>query len=180
VFFPLERKRVKYFGQPLNILIVFFLTGLWHGANWTFVVWGLLHGFYLVLSSLIGGGPLTGFTKRFFRGSHVIEMTLTFLLISFTWIFFRASDVSSALSYLNAIFSSTLFNAPNLPSEIWHLIVLIIIFQMIEWNGRAQSYAIAQVGLKWSRPLRWTLYYLLVFLVLYNAGQEQQFIYFQF
>ncbi len=118
VFFPLERQRFKLLGQPLNILVVFFLTGLWHGANWTFVIWGLLHGSYLILFSVLGRFgkyptqvPRPSRVSNFF---YFIETLLTFLLVSFAWIFFRAKDVKHAISYIIELFSSSIIRVPEL------------------------------------------------------------------
>ncbi len=184
VFFPLERQRFKLLGQPLNILVVFFLTGLWHGANWTFVIWGLLHGSYLILFSVLGRFgkyptqvPRPSRVSNFF---YFIETLLTFLLVSFAWIFFRAKDVKHAISYIIELFSSSIISAPELPSKAWGTIVFIGIFLAVEWLGRNQGYAIGHLGLNWPRPLRWALYYIIVIVIFYYAGSEQQFIYFQF
>lgn len=184
VFFPLERRRFKLLGQPLNILVVFFLTGLWHGANWTFIIWGLLHGSYLILFSAVGRIGI--YPTQVSRPSYIsiffifIETLLTFLLVSFAWIFFRAKDVGHAVNYITALFSSSIIKVPELPEKSWGTIAFICIFLVTEWLGRNQGYAIAHLGLNWPRPLRWALYYIIIAIIFYYAGSEQQFIYFQF
>lgn len=184
VFFPLERQRVKYIGQSLNILIVFFLTGLWHGANWTFIVWGVLHGFYLVFSSVFGGVRIPQtylpYSTRWRNISSVIKILSTFILVSLTWIFFRAQDVGQAITYITLLFSRSITTPPELPSDVWTIIVFICIFTLIEWHGRNQQYALAKLGHNWPRPLRWGLYYIFIVVILFYAGSQQQFIYFQF
>jgi len=183
VFFPLERQRVKYIGQPLNILTVFFLTGLWHGANWTFIVWGLLHGFYLILSAVFGRFSISKrfpYLSRWLIVFSFFEVLSTFLLVSFTWIFFRAQDVRQAITYITLLFSRSIINAPELQSKVRSIIVFIGILLVFEWHGRNQQYALAQLGHNWPRLLRWGIYYIIVFVIFYYAGSEQQFIYFQF
>ena len=93
VFFPLERRRLKYFGQPINILIVFLLTGLWHGITPPFIVWGLLHGVFLVLENL--------FLGRWLRKTwQPLRHFYTLSAVLLTWVFFRAPSLHFAWNYL--------------------------------------------------------------------------------
>jgi alginate O-acetyltransferase complex protein AlgI len=97
VFFPLERRRLPVVGQPLNILIVFFLTGLWHGITISFIVWGLLHGFFLVLEAAF----LNRWLQRAWRPvRHVYALSAVLL----TWLVFRASSLSYAIDFLRLLF----------------------------------------------------------------------------
>ena len=93
VFYPLERKRIKFFGRQFNIMIVFLLTGLWHGITETFIFWGFLHGVFLVLENLFLGRTL----KKTFRPIRHIY-TLTSILL--TWIIFRSPTLSFAWDYI--------------------------------------------------------------------------------
>lgn len=93
VYFPLERRRIRFIGQPLNILLVFLLTGLWHGVSVTFVAWGLLHGMLLVLESLFLGRWL----QRVFRPLRHLYAIAALLL---TWLIFRSPSLEFALAYL--------------------------------------------------------------------------------
>ena len=93
VFFPLERRRLKYFGQPINIFIVFLLTGLWHGVTLPFIVWGSLHGIFLVIENLFLGRLLK-------KTWQPIRYLYTFSTILFTWIFFRSHSLNFAWNYL--------------------------------------------------------------------------------
>ena len=96
VFFPLERRRIKFIGQPLNILIVFLLTGLWHGVTLAFLVWGLMHGAFIALESLFMGRWL----QKVFRPLRHIYALAAILL---TWVFFRAPDFTYALGFLRRL-----------------------------------------------------------------------------
>jgi alginate O-acetyltransferase complex protein AlgI len=96
VFFPLERKRIPVIGQSLNILIVFLLTGLWHGVTLNFVVWGLLHGFFIVLENLFLNRWLQ---KSFQPIRHLYALTI----ILFTWLIFRSPSLEYTFDFLRAL-----------------------------------------------------------------------------
>lgn len=100
VYIPLGGNRVSKFRWNLNLLIVFLVSGLWHGANWTFIVWGGLHGSYLILENFIK--PATKTLKKWamFRPISILSC---FVLVLIGWVFFRASDISNALFILNEI-----------------------------------------------------------------------------
>ena len=105
-------------------------------------------------------------------------MLLTFGLTVFAWIFFRAENISHAFSYISEIFSTSFFTIPEIRPR--NLILLIMFFVLIEWFGREGQYAIAHLGLKWKRPVRYAMYYAIIIAIFWFGGKEQQFIYFQF
>lgn len=182
VFYPLERHRLPFLGQGLNTVIVFLLTGLWHGFNWTFLIWGGLNAVYFLLflyASNKRNAPAVVAQGKYFPSiREVVELSTTFGLVTFTWIFFRAPDLRQAMSYISSMFSWSIFSIPEiLPIK---LLVLMLFFVVLEWIGREQKYALAQMGLGWPRPLRWAFYYLIIFVVFYFSGTQQQFIYSQF
>ena len=109
-------------------------------------------------------------------------MLLTFSLTVFAWIFFRAENISHALSYISGIFSHSLFTVPRFAGirEAAVTILLTGIFILIEWKGREGQYAIAHLGLKWKRPIRYAMYYAIILAIFWFGGEQQQFIYFQF
>ena len=96
VFYPLERKRFKWMGQQVNILIVFLLTGLWHGFNPTFMVWGMIHGIALAVESLGFGRWLKGAWRPL---QHLY--TLTIVVIG--WVFFRSQDLNFAFEFFRRL-----------------------------------------------------------------------------
>jgi D-alanyl-lipoteichoic acid acyltransferase DltB (MBOAT superfamily) len=166
--------------------ITWFLTGLWHGANYTFIVWGLIHGFFLIVYRM-QKNPRKKFLKRIgFTNNHlaiiIFETILTLCIVITAWIFFRAENIGHAVKYLSGIFSKSLFSIPQFPnmSRALVLIFLIIGFIFIEWQGREQQYAISNLGVKWNRLFRYALYYAIVIAIIYFSGKQQQFIYFQF
>ena len=107
---------------------------------------------------------------------------ITFCLTVFAWIFFRAANVTHAYRYISEIFSSSLFTIPNFSGigKAVPIVFLTSVFLIVEWIGREQQYAIANLGTKWYRPVRWAMYYGLILAIFYFTGKEQQFIYFQF
>jgi alginate O-acetyltransferase complex protein AlgI len=93
-------------------------------------------------------------------------------------VFFRAESVSHAFDYLSGIFSASLFSFPKIQSNM--TIILIVFFVLIEWIGRREQFAIAHLFDKFSRPVRWGIYYCLILVIFYCGGEQQEFIYFQF
>ena len=165
-----------------NILIIFIVSGFWHGANWTFIVWGFLNAVYVIPSVIFKRNrrnlDIVAQGKIFPSVRELIAMAITFTLTTFAWIFFRSDSVDQACFIISRIFSSSFFIFPNILSK--SLITTVAIFMVIEWMGREQKYAIEHWGLKHPTPLRWAFYYLLAFAIFYYTGSKQQFIYFQF
>lgn len=169
-----------------NTFIIFIVSGFWHGANWTFIVWGALNAFFILPSIImktnrnnletVAQGNLLPTVKEFF------QMIITFTLAVFAWIFFRAENIPHAISYISGIFSKSLFSIPTITPHfpVFIIIILIIIFTIIEWLGREQQYAIAKLGTKWKSALRYAMYYAIIIAIFWFAGKDQQFIYFQF
>jgi alginate O-acetyltransferase complex protein AlgI len=164
-----------------NVLIVFLVSGFWHGANWTFIAWGLLHAVYIMPSVLLK-------TNRTYLGdvakgrilpslSEFLSMLATFTLTTFAWIFFRSASITDAFAYISGI-GFQLFTKP----EVFPVTVLLILlaFVTIEWFGRKQQYALAFDKDRMPRVIRWGIYYAIVFFTIVYGASGQQFIYFQF
>jgi D-alanyl-lipoteichoic acid acyltransferase DltB (MBOAT superfamily) len=183
VYIPLGGSRMGRWKRIRNTGIVFLVCGLWHGANWTFVVWGLLNALYMLPSILFGSNqsnneknsPTTSIKE-------LLGIATTFGLTVIAWIVFRSTSVTEAIAYLSEMFSTTLFSIPDFPElkKAKHVAILTGIFMMVEWQGKKQEYAIEKLGSDWNKPLRWAMYYAITLLILNEAGPEQQFIYFQF
>lgn len=168
-----------------NTFIIFLVSGFWHGANWTFIIWGFLNAVYFL--------PLLLANKNRKNTNQVAEGRLfipfreglsvlgTFLLTVLAWIFFRADNVSIAIDMIAGIFSLSLFELPNLPILSYPIILLVLFFIVVEWLGRDSNFAIEQfISGKKKRVFRWSFYYLLIVLIIAFEGREQEFIYFQF
>jgi D-alanyl-lipoteichoic acid acyltransferase DltB (MBOAT superfamily) len=189
VFTPLaiEYRNFGNRGIILSIFITFFISGLWHGANWTFIVWGLIHGLYYLLTILLIGHKVPKqivAEKRIIPTMReLISMLLTFTLVSFSYIFFRAENLSHAMEFIEGIFSFSIFSIPKFQGKTLALITMFFItfFIIIEWLGRKKEHAFYNILNKLSVS-RWVLY-LLICLVIYffgNYKSELEFIYFQF
>lgn len=169
-----------------NIFIIFIVSGFWHGANWTFIVWGALNAIYflplLLLNKNRKNTDLVAEGKSLPTIKEFSQMTLTFGLTVLAWVFFRAENIGHAVNYISEIFSPSLFTIPRFPGRYDALItiVLIVIFIVIEWYGRAGQYAIEKLSVKWKPAMRYALYYAIIISIFWFGGEEQQFIYFQF
>lgn len=186
LYIPLGGSRGGIWMKIRNTFIIFIVSGFWHGANWTFVVWGALNAIYFLPLLLTKANrsnlEIIAKGKNFPTIKELSLMLLTFTLTVFAWIFFRAENLSHAFSYISGIFSGKFFTIPQFEGMRSALvtIVLVIIFLLIEWNGREGRYAIEQIGLRFKRPLRYAVYYSILILIFWFGGKEQQFIYFQF
>jgi D-alanyl-lipoteichoic acid acyltransferase DltB (MBOAT superfamily) len=186
LYIPLGGSRGGTWMKVRNTFIIFIVSGFWHGANWTFIVWGALNAIYflpLLLTNnnrnnleTVAKGKLLPSLKE------LSLMLLTFALTVFAWIFFRAENISHAFSYITGIFSRSLFEIPKFGDSYNALITIILVgvFVLIEWIGREGQYAISNLGLRWKRPLRYAMYYTIIISIFWFSGKEQQFIYFQF
>ena len=169
-----------------NTFIIFLVSGFWHGANWTFIAWGFLNALYILPSIIFNTHRrhLDIVAKGQFLPTfkELLAMGMTFSLTVFAWIFFRSVSVTDALSYISSIFTHSLFAQPDFPGihKAVFTLFLIGLFLIIEWLGRENQYAIARMGVRWNRPLRYAFYYTIIAAIFWFGGKEQVFIYFQF
>ncbi len=187
LYIPLGGSRGSTWTKIRNIFIIFIVSGFWHGANWTFIVWGALNAVYFLPLMLLKKNRVN--TGVVAEGNYLpsigefINISITFCLTLLAWIFFRSENIEHALKYLNTIFSKSLFTIPKFDiSNMFTLqITLVIVFFMIiEWNGRDKEHAIANFGFNWNPYMRKGFYLSIIFLIFLFLGNEQQFIYFQF
>jgi D-alanyl-lipoteichoic acid acyltransferase DltB (MBOAT superfamily) len=189
LYIPLGGNRVRYGRHLLNLMIVFLVSGLWHGANWTFVIWGGLHGLYIVLETIYSKWEQrprfkdTTMTRWLQRG-------VTFLVVMFAWIFFRANSMSDALFAVSHLFDFSagreqllrpLFNMAFDPRLIFiSFFILIAGLFCVEWGNK---YLSMESQVMQFPAMRWSFYYaalacIIVALLMVPPGQP--FIYFQF
>ncbi|MGZ3873164.1 MAG: MBOAT family O-acyltransferase [Mucilaginibacter sp.] len=182
LYIPLGGSRGSTWLKVRNVFIIFIVSGFWHGANWTFIVWGALNALFMLPAVLMETNrnnlEIVAKGRIFPSFKDFTAILATFSVTVFAWIFFRSDSVSHAINYVSKIFSWTLFSTPVLQAK--RLALLIIFFIIVEWLGREQPYAIARMELKLPKAARWAVYYIIIFMILYTAGPEQQFIYFQF
>ena len=186
LYIPLGGSRGGTWNKIRNVFIIFIISGFWHGANWTFIIWGALNAlFFLPIFitkknrnnlDIVAKGKYLPSIKEF------LLMLFTFGLTVFAWIFFRAENIEHAINYIFEIFSNTLFTYPkyDLDDSKKTIFILLFIFIIIEWFGREDQFAIQKLGLKWKYQLRYIMYYFIIYTIFYFEGGEQTFIYFQF
>lgn len=189
LYIPLGGSRGSRWFKIRNVFIIFIVSGFWHGANWTFIVWGALHAMYFLPLLLLNKNRT--YTDTVANGKvlpslkELFQMLTTFTLFAFSLIFFRANDISHAVSFITSIFSPTLFDVPyysgiGLQKDLF---VLVVIFFVIEWLGRNGKYALEQIDTAIKiQALRYASYTLMIFMIYYYGinMDTNQFIYFQF
>ena len=176
LYIPLGGNRLKIPRWSINILIVFLISGLWHGASWTFVVWGALHGLTLLIEKYFS--KIFKFEmKSEWCFLNVLLALKTFVITSFIWIFFRAENFQKAKDIFIAVFRNN--DVPNIQLEILIPLLFsgfIIIFDIFLYNSR--------FDLKlntFKTHYRWAFYTVLLFCLMALSGtQKFSFIYFQF
>ncbi len=186
LYIPLGGSRVNQAIMLRNTFIIFIVSGFWHGANWTFIFWGVLNALYF-LPLLLGGKNRNHLDTVAENSvlpslSEIFKMVTTFSLTLIAWIFFRAESLGHAVSYLSEIFSVSVFSVPEFPdkSGAFFTMVLVILFLLLEWKGRKKEHALEDLGFNWNRPIRYFMYYTFILFIMWYGGNEQQFIYFQF
>ena len=160
-----------------NIFVIFLISGFWHGANWTFVFWGLVHSSLYLPLFLLGRNrqyitDIVSENNWFPSIKELFQMGITFLSTMVAWVFFRSENISDAFQYLSMIVSN--FRIPN--TETYGLIFVFILL-MFEWLWREDERN--PLNLK-NIYLRYSVYAIIYFSVMFSIGDEQQFIYFQF
>ena len=171
-----------------NTLIIFLVSGFWHGANWTFIIWGAINAIYFIpllitnrnrnhLEIVAAGKRLPGIQEFF-------SILTTFGLTMFAWIFFRSPDLSAALAFIKNILTPAIFRIPHFEGIglTIPLFVFLFFFIAIEWLEREHQFALQQFAVRWPLPLRWIFYSTLLICIYYYAvaSSTQEFIYFQF
>lgn len=186
LYIPIGGSRGGMWMKIRNTFIIFLVSGFWHGANWTFILWGLLNALYImpliIFKTNRNNLDIVASGKYLPTIRDLFDIGVTFSLTVFAWIFFRAENVTHAFSYISGIFSSSLLTIPHFPGigKAVPIVFLTSAFLIVEWLGREQQYAIARIGTKWYKPARWAMYYSIMLAIYFFTGSEQQFIYFQF
>ena len=183
LYIPLGGSRGGLWMKVRNTFIIFIVSGFWHGANWTFIIWGALNAIYFLPLLLRNKNrihlDIIAAGRYFPTFNEALNMFLTFGLTVIAWVFFRAENIEHALSYLLDMFSASVFSMPQILP--WDIIILILILLIIEWIGRGYLYALEGIK-KYKSPLAniSILFILMVVILLFMSNTEQEFIYFQF
>ncbi|MDO4225629.1 MAG: MBOAT family O-acyltransferase, partial [Bergeyella zoohelcum] len=188
LYIPLGGSKGNNLLKVRNIFIIFIVSGFWHGANWTFIVWGALNALFILPSILmktnrnnINHIESNRLLLPSFR--EFIGIIFTFGLIVFSWIFFRSETITDAIQYIQRMI--TTYNIGigypyKLMKQDVSLIFFISVMLIFEWCMRTKDHPFQFSGMKISRPIRWGIYIIFSLLILWFSGQQAEFIYFQF
>lgn len=191
VYIPMGGNRVVKWKWYYNLAITFLVSGFWHGANWTFIVWGALHGAYLILATVTQNTQLRVLSKLPLFLNKIVHLGVTFSLVCFAWIFFRSNNLSDSIYIIVNLlpkiddFSvssiSTQFRGLGVSPAFMIVTLLCVLglelFQYIDYRMGMWHYLNSK-----SRFFRWGVYYLILAAILFLAPytELQNFIYFQF
>ena len=188
VYIPLGGSRINRTRTIVNILIVFGLSGLWHGADWTFVLWGVYNGILVALGGLlwkkhkIGSGGENDFSLNLRTSPRIAG---TFILVVIGWILFRSDNMTMAANCFNALLSPSLFTVPDMRifngamSVLASTVLMVLILMIAEYRMRRRNFGLDLTGVR-NKALRWGIYLAVFLCILFCTGEQEEFIYFQF
>lgn len=176
VYFPLGGNRVSKSRWILNIMVVFLLSGLWHGAAYTFIIWGAIHGVAQVLEKLVYGKKIKEINNKFSL-ANILRVLLTFAIVNFAWIFFRIPDIHDVFSVIGKIFTDRghLFVEPTLFLALASLVIMVIKDSCDQFGTK-----IGLFNSKYAVVRYLSVALLIGYTLLFGVLDGGQFIYFQF
>ena len=190
LYIPLGGSRTSKTLAIRNIFIIFIVSGAWHGANWTFIIWGALNALYFLPSFILKKNKRYATAEQksqlFPSITEIVNMFITFTMTVFAWIFFRSKSVGEAVSYITNIFNSEgFFNINALKSyeiSIKPLVVYLLFFLLVDWYYRHKNVVfLEQTSTKKETLFRYVLYVTTVVSIMLSIKNEaSSFIYFQF
>lgn len=184
VYIPLGGSKGSLLKKIRNVYIIFLVSGFWHGANWTFIIWGAINACYFLPLLLVKKNRahinIVAENKILPSVKETFQITLTFLGTTLAWVFFRAPSLNDAICYLKIIFSSSFFSMPTHRPSL--LLFLVTLFFTIEWFGKKEPFAIANLPNKIHVIPRYAIYLIISYFILFHFKfhEAQEFIYFQF
>lgn len=172
LYIPLGGNKVGYLHWVINILLVFIISGFWHGANVTFLIWGAIHGLLYLLERMIK--PRVQIQNV--RVKKIIGGIFIFAAVHIAWLFFRIDSIADVGPHVEALLSATGSRSLNPQTYLWFILALFLFFEVVLYNKRFDTYLD-----RLSFPLRWTIYGLMLWCIIAWAGvTNHPFIYFQF
>lgn len=183
IYIPLGGSRCGKWKVARNTLIIFLVSGFWHGANWTFVCWGAFHALLFFPLFILGKNrkykDVVAKGRLLPTAKEMCQMTFTFLLAVIGWVIFRAESIRQAWDYLAGMVTRFHFCMPEYGKKAMTYIFILLI---VEWLQREKQFGLQldMRGVFRYRAVRWGTYYILFLVSLLLAGQQEEFIYFQF
>ncbi len=179
VYIPLGGNRKGIARKYLNILITFLVSGLWHGAGYTFFVWGILHALYQIVGQITAKGreKIKGIigVESGSASERIYQVVMTFHLVTFAWVFFRAPDLAVGWDYISRMFSTMSLNGLDIyrlgvGAEYFPLLILhLIVFFAVEHRTKSQDDAVDSI-VNQHLIIRWAVYLVLIFdVILFGA-----------
>jgi D-alanyl-lipoteichoic acid acyltransferase DltB (MBOAT superfamily) len=181
VYIPLGGSRVSGWKFYRNVFIIFLLSGFWHGANWTFIIWGLIHAIvYCFYYAVWGNAKQEAMHSSQSLWKTIVGGVVTFSVVVFAWIFFRANNVEEAFGYLKAMTSHSILGSDT--SKFLPILLLLVPFQAIEWINRHSTNGVFLSGISIHRNVRLAIEMIMALLIIdcFYTLNHEQFIYFQF
>jgi alginate O-acetyltransferase complex protein AlgI len=187
LYIPLGGSKGGNWMRIRNTFIIFIVSGFWHGSNWTFIIWGFLNALFIMPSIVLKTNrnnlDIVAEGRIFPTIKEIFQLIITFSLATFAWIFFRSTSVADAFGYIIRIFT-TLGTGIGYPYKLLNgdlkVLIFILIMLIFEWFMREQLHPLRKPFTNMPVFARWTVYFLLTVLVMLYAGEQSEFIYFQF
>lgn len=180
LYIPLGGSKGGMWMQVRNTIIIFVVSGFWHGANWTFIIWGALNALYilpLVIFKMNRNNTNVVAENSFLPSpKEILQMMVTFAATVIAWIFFRSLTVKDAISYIASMLDFKSYGFPEVDLKPF---IFIFILLAVEWIQRKKHHGLELSGIK-IMPLRWVIYLLVFILILLFGANSDSFIYFQF
>ncbi len=185
VYIPLGGNQGSKLRTIINVFVVFLLSGMWHGANWTFIVWGVYHAALFLPTVLLGRKSQSDIVAKgriLPSWKEMGQMFFTFCLVLFGWILFRSESISDFVQYCEELCQMGTLRACYrlfIQSDIWPKMVFIIIMLVVEWLQRDKEHGLVLDKMKpW---LRWVICFIIVLMIsCFTDNEIGSFIYFQF
>jgi D-alanyl-lipoteichoic acid acyltransferase DltB (MBOAT superfamily) len=178
LYFPMGGNRVKKIRWMYNIIVVFVVSGLWHGANVTFIIWGALYALVYLLEELLNKTFKINFEAKGFSLYHLLLSAKTFIIVSLIWVFFRSQSFTEAIEILRLAFHNFDVHTATLdvPLRVWIMLFFFFISDLLLYNKRID------ISLQKLPTIpRWAIYSILIFSIIVFSGVDNfPFIYFQF